>query len=390
MKLLPSIVRVSKIVSSSKPRTEFSKTQIDEAARLILEIEGVVMPLILLRTEPGSESYRIIDGDFEYYAALRAKEIDPRKGGTINAYILESAEEVPFYQKQIEMFRQRQSVPAQFSLPTTLPEQKSVEVGLEKTMPNDRLVAIEKMLNQLVSKNEVLETTVSELKARDLVLHEAVEAINHVISEQLKEISHQLRQEFFQIKELGEEVSRLPSTTPSPMVKAPTTLEKPLPSKAQPTESMKSVEQPPKAAKPVPAPPIKTASPKEQPLPSKAQPTESVKSVEQATKPVPAPVIKTASPKEHPLPSKAQPTETMNSVEQPKAVKPVPAPPIIKTASPKEPPVQPTKTMNSVEELAAKPEEVPPVIGTNSPKEPKFINDVNTLSIQELVENWEQ
>jgi hypothetical protein len=325
MKLLPSIVRVTKIVSSSKQR--FSETEIDEAARLILEMEGVIMPLILLRTEPGSESYRVIDGHFEYYAALRAKEIDPRKGGTINAYIVESAEEVPFYQKQIEMFRHRQSEPEQFLLPT-LPEPKSVEA-----MPNNRLVAIEKMLNQLVTKNEVLETAVSELKGRDLVLHEAVEAINRVISEQLKDISLQLRQEIVQIKELGEEVSRIPST--------PTTLEKPLLSPVQPTESMNPVEELPKAAKPVAAPPT----------------------------------IKTASPKEPPLP--VQPV-----TELPKVAKPVAAPPTIKTASPKEPPlpVQPVTELPK----AAKPVAAPLPIKTASPKEHKFINDINTLAIQEL------
>jgi tRNA U34 5-carboxymethylaminomethyl modifying enzyme MnmG/GidA len=170
-------------------------------------MQGVVMPLILRRTKPGAESYQVIDGHFEYYAALRAKEIDPRLGGTINAYIVESEQEVPFYQQQIQMFRQRTS-----TLPSTISATtKSVEVGIEKNSSNKRLIAIEKTLNQLVTKNEVLETTVGELKKQQLP-----DAINRVISDQF----NQIRQEIgVQLNALSEQLSRSVST---PIVATPT------------------------------------------------------------------------------------------------------------------------------------------------------------------------
>jgi hypothetical protein len=94
-----------------------------------LELAGVITPLILLRTQPEAESYKVIDGDFEYYAALEAMEIEPRQRNRINAYIVESEEELPFYQKQIEVFR-KQSV----AIPVEKPVEKTGESeSVEKT-----------------------------------------------------------------------------------------------------------------------------------------------------------------------------------------------------------------------------------------------------------------
>jgi ParB family chromosome partitioning protein len=48
------------------------------------------------------DAYEIVDGDFEYYAAARAKEIEPLKGETIGAFILEEEnEELLLEQREI-------------------------------------------------------------------------------------------------------------------------------------------------------------------------------------------------------------------------------------------------------------------------------------------------
>ncbi len=127
-KISPSIVMVEDI-SSSLPRATFSETDLDEAAQLILKMEGTITPLILQKT--GIDSYTVIEGDFEYYAALKAEELDPMKGETINAYVVESKKDLPFYEQQIEVFRKQ-------SAGTPQPIKPTVESGKEPaiSIPN--------------------------------------------------------------------------------------------------------------------------------------------------------------------------------------------------------------------------------------------------------------
>jgi len=87
MRLSTSLVAVKKIVSSI-PLSDFDGGQIEQLAQQILKAEGIVNPLILRRES--LESYEVVDGYFEYYAAVRARELDPRKGEMISAYIIES------------------------------------------------------------------------------------------------------------------------------------------------------------------------------------------------------------------------------------------------------------------------------------------------------------
>lgn len=152
-KISHAIVLVEEI-QSSLPRTEFSETELNEAAQLLLKIEGVITPPILLET--GIDSYKVIEGDFQYYAALRAEEIDPLKGETINAYIVKSEEELPIYQKQIEVFRQGKSLPQ--------PSESS---------------------SQPVFKKEQL----SELQFRDNMLHDAIKNLSDQIAKMSEQIN---------------------------------------------------------------------------------------------------------------------------------------------------------------------------------------------------------
>lgn len=89
-KLSPSLVAVKKI-TSTVPRANFADRDLEKVAQLILELGGLINPIILRRN--GMDAYEIVDGDFEYYAAAKAREIDPKKGETIGAFILEPENE---------------------------------------------------------------------------------------------------------------------------------------------------------------------------------------------------------------------------------------------------------------------------------------------------------
>ena len=100
-KLFPSLVAVKRI-TSTVPRSNFAEPELEKLARLILDSGGLINPIILRRN--GMDAYEIVDGDFEYYAAARAKEIEPLKGETIGAFILEEENE-ELLLEQLEILR---------------------------------------------------------------------------------------------------------------------------------------------------------------------------------------------------------------------------------------------------------------------------------------------
>ncbi|MDQ2097684.1 MAG: ParB N-terminal domain-containing protein [Tychonema bourrellyi B0820] len=100
-KLFPSLVAVKRI-TSAVPRSNFAEADLERLARLILESGGLINPIIVRRN--GMDAYEIVDGDFEYYAAARAKEIEPLKGETIGAFILEEENE-KLLLEQLEIHR---------------------------------------------------------------------------------------------------------------------------------------------------------------------------------------------------------------------------------------------------------------------------------------------
>lgn len=168
-KLSSAIVRI-KNISFSQPLREFPKIELEKAARLILEIKGVITPPILFRTD--LESYTLIDGEFEYQAALKAMTIDDRKGKTINAYIVDSEEEKVIYQKQIQAFRQRQAMVASPVITEIVDKKDEQQPSLEKTVNQlvSKIDALENTSNQQVSKIESLEKTVNQQVSKSDIL----------------------------------------------------------------------------------------------------------------------------------------------------------------------------------------------------------------------------
>lgn len=78
------LVDVASIVSK-QPRDRFDPEAVDSLADSILESDGLLKPLVLRATGP--ESFEVVDRHLEYWAAVRAREKDPRKGEMVNAYV---------------------------------------------------------------------------------------------------------------------------------------------------------------------------------------------------------------------------------------------------------------------------------------------------------------
>jgi len=65
----------TRYISSTESKKKFSETEIEELAHKILAANGVINPIVVKQVGP--LSYSVVEGHFEFYAALRAKEINP-------------------------------------------------------------------------------------------------------------------------------------------------------------------------------------------------------------------------------------------------------------------------------------------------------------------------
>jgi hypothetical protein len=77
-----------KNITSNLPKSKFSAVEIEQLADWILELGGLIRPLIL--KQGSGEKYKIIEGHLEYYAAARAKEKNPTQADQVNAFIIPS------------------------------------------------------------------------------------------------------------------------------------------------------------------------------------------------------------------------------------------------------------------------------------------------------------
>lgn len=142
-----------KQITSSVPRSNFSDENLNRIAELILKSEGVINPIILRSTS--LESYEVVDGHFEYYAAARAREIDRRKGEMIGAFVIESNNQEAIEQ-QVELLRTPNGSNA-------LDDKKSVSTNLESRVNNT-----EYRMTNLESRSEKRADEVQEELRREI------------------------------------------------------------------------------------------------------------------------------------------------------------------------------------------------------------------------------
>jgi ParB family chromosome partitioning protein len=203
MKLSTALVAVKKI-NSAVPRSNFSESELERAAQLILKAEGIINPLVIRRTS--LESYEVVGGDFEYHVAARAREIDPRKGEMIGAFIIEPENEEVLLE-QIKALRMRASDSreqaaaakaemeqlAGFLSPdqkTDSEQQKPVaeqrvqpeETAIDESLLDKKLQPLTALLNQLLSQSsrsveKTSEDRISSIESKIEGISSAVEKL---------------------------------------------------------------------------------------------------------------------------------------------------------------------------------------------------------------------
>lgn len=189
MTLSQSLVEVRTIISS-QPRSEFDPQKIEEAARLIVEAEGIINPIVVSRT--GINSFEVINGHFEYHAAARAREKDLAKAETVAAYIIEGENET--IAKQIEIFRKSPVDPSDNLQVDSYSNNSQVAVNNLETRLNNFESRIENRFNELKSeytqKNQDL---AAALKSLENKLPEQIEPLTTFNQADLKDLTIKLK-----------------------------------------------------------------------------------------------------------------------------------------------------------------------------------------------------
>jgi hypothetical protein len=165
MRLFTSLVAVKKI-TSLRSRSDFDGESLEKLAQQILKAEGIINPIVVSRTS--LESYEVMDGDFEYYAGVRAREIDPRKAEMISVFIIEPENDAvnSAIEKQIELLRQSSSpipTPAIVKTVTPLPV-----VNFQSIL--DKLQLLEELITKFSGKFQSLEQSIEKLKENEIIV----------------------------------------------------------------------------------------------------------------------------------------------------------------------------------------------------------------------------
>ena len=149
---------------------------------MILESGGLIKPLVLKVT--GAESYTVVDGHFEYYAAIRAREKNPHKGEMVNAFVISSKSE-NIVAKQAKALRTVESPDKQVKLPDP--------TNVESRLANIEL-RLEKQISELRSEQAQERQRVEDkLKEIENLLPKAIEPLETFNSLSQSELAIKLK-----------------------------------------------------------------------------------------------------------------------------------------------------------------------------------------------------
>ncbi|EAZ92441.1 ParB N-terminal domain-containing protein [Crocosphaera chwakensis] len=152
-------------IANNIPLSEDNESSVQRLADAILESECLINPLVVKRL--GVDSYELVYGEIEYYAAVKASKIDPRKGEMVGVFILENEKEDSI-KTQVNILRKSLSNGG-----------KNHQTVCKASDNYNKLNSVQKDINQIHEKLESLMELNTAKGLRDLLGKQ----INSIISE---------------------------------------------------------------------------------------------------------------------------------------------------------------------------------------------------------------
>ena len=175
MSLTTSLVDINTI-HTTQERSLFSESELEKLANLMLQTGGIIQPLIVKKT--GLEQYKVMEGHFEYYAAVKAQEIND-DFEMIRAFIIPDEKE-NLIQEQVKLLRKKQTVTSEI-LPSNL---NTLEVRLNnlELRIND---IIQNFQQEQKHNQEQLEARINRIEASMSQKLEPLETFNSLSIDRL-------------------------------------------------------------------------------------------------------------------------------------------------------------------------------------------------------------
>jgi DNA uptake protein ComE-like DNA-binding protein len=117
----------------------FPPAIIENLANAILVSGGLIKPLILKQV--GLQSYQLLDGHLEYYAALQAKVKDPRKGEMVNAFVITPDQE-DLVKQQVTVLQSVYSLTNPIENATNTPANTSPQSEQSQDLPSNNNLSV--------------------------------------------------------------------------------------------------------------------------------------------------------------------------------------------------------------------------------------------------------
>jgi hypothetical protein len=151
MSLLTSSIDLETIEPpKSEEISQFPKSQIESLAKFFVEAGDTVRPILLRKVSP--VSFQVLEGHFEYCAALKAQEIDDQFTA-IRAYVVPPDLERTFLE-QYQFMRTLSPVSNPPSTPDSLDQLlKRMEASILNGVERKLTVAIENKISSLISSH---------------------------------------------------------------------------------------------------------------------------------------------------------------------------------------------------------------------------------------------
>jgi ParB family chromosome partitioning protein len=136
------------------------------------------------------DSYEVVDGHFEYYAAARAREINLRKGEMIGAFIIEEEKEEAI-EEQVKLLRKPEStVTSTTNSSTSISESRLLNLESRQTNSESRFETITSELRSDYSREiKLIKDKLKEIENR---LPQPIEPLKALNTLNLTELNYRL------------------------------------------------------------------------------------------------------------------------------------------------------------------------------------------------------
>ncbi|ELS32035.1 MULTISPECIES: hypothetical protein [Pseudanabaena] len=200
MSLLTSSIDLDMIAPPlTESQLQFPASEIDHLAQLFLQVGDTVRPIILRRISP--ISFEILEGYFEYYAAMKAQEIDDQFTA-IRAYVVPPDRELAIL-SQYQFLR---------SLSTPLANEKTDSLPITPSERQSDLEKIEQTIEQTIER-----TIANRLDQKIAATIERIveEKIGSSFQAMTKQITNQITQQLdIHLSEIKRSLLLTPVTPP--------------------------------------------------------------------------------------------------------------------------------------------------------------------------------